>query len=313
MKFPRFLIFFFLFITFAISFEEKCWSSTYDDRRTDEALSSFKAKCASWSSTKYSNGYDAFLNGCGYQESRVSCCCSLKPWPKEIEDVLLDEEKDLPANSKNLLGNVKLYLANISSKIQVYSLSSLFKKLMVGDIAAIIGNSLVAGNLTFLSLDKLKENFLEPLQKTFSRYLPAIGKTELLETLSKTKGFSFGAKILDKVGLAYGIVIPIGKKQIEDLQKNLSFRKHVSDLVSEFMISYSTIIISTEIGAEIGALYFGGGAIPGAVAGFTVGVALQLLGDGLIKFEGKTPADFIRDGYDILFKVEDQSTKLNEF
>lgn len=287
--------------------DRRCSSSTWDDRKSEESLNAFKAKCSSWNSEKYSNGYAAYMTGCGYDNTNVSCCCSLKLWPTKSEDLLLDDEKNLPEKSKNLLGNVKLYLANLSNKVQISNFSQTIQKLMVGDVASIVGSSLAAGNLSFLALDKMKENFIAPMQKTFSKYLGEIGKTDLFETLSKTKGFSFGAKVLDKVGFVYGVAIPVLTTQIEDFKSKLPLRYHISDLISEGSIAFSTVYASTEAGAAIGATFFGGGAIPGAVAGFTVGVVIQLVTDGMIKVDGNTPADYIRIGVDKLFMIDESS------
>lgn len=295
-----------IFSTLVMSMDDrKCWSSTYDDRRNEESLSQFKSWCSSKNLKAEFNGYAAYLSGCGYQESIISCCCKLNPWPKTPEEVLDGDEMQLPANSKNLLGQFKIYLSNLNKKVELNSLSSTLKKLLAGDTAATVGTALSAGQLSFLSLDKLKDNYLVPMQKTFSKYLPEIGKTELFETLSKTKGFTLGAKILDKVGLAYGIAIPVIKEQIEGFQKNISFERHVSSLFSEITISYATVVVSTEAGTAIGSAFFGAGAIPGAIAGFAVGVVVQVITDGMIKIDGNTPADFIRDGFDKLLMIDE--------
>lgn len=285
--------------------DRKCWSSTWDDRRNEESLSKFKSWCSSQSLKAEFNGYAAYLSGCGYQESIISCCCALKPWPKSPEEVLDGDEIQLPANSKNLLGQFKIYLANLNRKVELISLSSTLKKMLVGDKAAVIGTALSGGQLSFLSLDKLKDKYLVPMQKTFSRYLPEIGKTELFDTLSKTKGFTFGAKILDKVGFVYGVAIPVIKEQIDGFKNNVSFERHISSLFSEITISYSTVVVSTEAGTAIGAAFFGGGAIPGAIAGFTVGVVIQVVTDGMIKIDGNTPADFIRMGFDKVLMIDE--------
>jgi hypothetical protein len=172
MKAINFFLIFILISLVASLDDRKCWSSTWDDRKNEETLNMFKSKCAGYNLTPEFNGYAAYLSGCGYQDSIVSCCCNLKPWPKSQEELLDTEEKQLPEKSKNLLGQFKLYLSNIGRKVQISSLSSTLKNLLVGDITATVGTALAAGQLSFLSLDKIKDKYLEPMKKSFSKYLP---------------------------------------------------------------------------------------------------------------------------------------------
>ena len=60
----------------------------------------------------------------------------------------------------------------------------------------------------------------------------------------------------------------------------------------------------------IGASFFGGGAIPGAVVGFVVGIEIQLVVDGVIIYECKTSADIIRIGWDNFLNIDYQNIKM---
>lgn len=124
------------------------------------------------------------------------------------------------------------------------------------------------------------------------------------EHIKSSKFFAGLAHSLEKVETIYGYVIPIGLKQYQDFKNKVTFSKHLSDLVSETFITWGTIEISSEIAAAIGATVFGGAIIPTAIAGFAIGVGVQVLADGLVTVKGKTPADFIRDGFDKLFEVD---------
>jgi hypothetical protein len=217
----------------------------------------------------------------------------------------------LSNQSKSLLSNFRKYMTSLTNKIEIKDLNSSLKSLLAGDIPTAIGSSIAAGQLSFLALDKIKNNYLDTLEKTFTKIFPNMEKGQLLETLKNTKAFSFAAEVTDKIGYVYGVALPVVSKQIDNFKNNSPWNKHFSDIVSEGTISYVTIEVSAEAGAAIGAAFFGGGAIPGAIAGFTVGVGIQLFTDKAITFDRKTPVDFVRDGFDKLFRVDEQDNNNN--
>ena len=240
-----------------------------------------------------------------YSESGNVECNFDYDFSKIQEGYLLDQEKNLTETNKEILSNLRKYLTSLNYDMKILDFSISMKEILYGDLASTIGTSLSAGQISFHALDKIKDKYVDDINTALIKYMPDIDRKQLIESLSKTKAFSVASGLFEKVGFYCGIIIPVAEKQLEDFKKNLNWKKHVSDLISEGVIAYATIEASSAAGAMIGSAFFGGGAIPGAVAGFTIGVGITLFSDKIITFDGKTPADFIRNGFDSLFQVGD--------
>lgn len=159
------------------------------------------------------------------------------------------------------------------------------------DLIAKLGTGISVGEIIMLCLDKLREFFNK-------NYSGCSNISKFIASISQT-AFTYGAEVLGKVGRKFGLTMPIVKTQFDDFKNKATIQKHFSDLLGEGTISYSIFIISETV-SKILNEYIEGGALVEAVVGFVAGVVVQLLSDKLIRFDGKTPADYVRLGTDYI-------------